>query len=210
MPMAADQNPYAAPAPPVEEIATGEGAPPDVEAIRHAHIKREASIRAIGLLYCMGAGFYSLNLVIGPAVLFVVLTHSEMPAPGPFEAIGIGAAYLFVVAVVTGAFLIGYGLRRLLPAVLTPVRLVSILLIPFLPIGTLIGIYTLVVVFDKQGQYVFSPEYRQVIAATPHVQQQTHWLARLLLCFALAVATVLLLAFVAAVIVLWGTAQKPF
>jgi hypothetical protein len=41
------------------------------------------------------------------------------------------------------------------------------------PIGTLISVYFLYLLLSQKGAYVFSPEYAQVIAATPHIQYKT-------------------------------------
>jgi len=41
------------------------------------------------------------------------------------------------------------------------------------PIGTVINAYILYLFLSKKGRTVFSPQYKDVIAATPHVKYRT-------------------------------------
>ena len=41
------------------------------------------------------------------------------------------------------------------------------------PIGTLINAYILYLFLSKKGRTIYSPEYQEVIAATPHVKYRT-------------------------------------
>ena len=46
--------------------------------------------------------------------------------------------------------------------------------------GTLIGFYMLYLLLSKKGTMVFSPEYKEIIAQTPHMKYKTSpvvWIA---------------------------------
>jgi hypothetical protein len=53
-------NPYATPKSSVDDVGTG--VPSEAEALRQEHLKHEASLKAVGLLYLIGG---ILNLVSG-------------------------------------------------------------------------------------------------------------------------------------------------
>ena len=73
------------------------------------------------------------------------------------------------------------GLRRLQPWA----RIVAAILSTFgllgIPIGTLIGAYFLYLLLSKKGSVVFSEEYKQVIAETPHLKYRTSKIVLVLL-----------------------------
>lgn len=145
-------NPYAAPTAKVDDV----GANPEAEAIRQAHIGHEASIKAVGALYYLGAGI-------------AVLAGGSFLASGA-DAGGLGAIMLaFGVA---GLF-VGWGLRALrrwsqvVGSVMAAFGLLGF------PVGTIINLYILYLFLSKKGRTVFSPEYQDVIAATPHVKYRT-------------------------------------
>jgi hypothetical protein len=55
------------------------------------------------------------------------------------------------------------------------------------PLGTLINIYILVKILGQQGQFVLTPEYQRIIAATPHVKQKTSIVVWVLLILLLVI-----------------------
>ena len=61
--MAAQDNPYA---PPTAEVADITGSDPQAETIRREHIKHEASIKSVGIIYYLGG-----TLMGGLAILFM-------------------------------------------------------------------------------------------------------------------------------------------
>lgn len=148
-------NPYAAPAAPVEDVAAN----PKSEAIRRAHINHEASIKAVGFLYYLGAAAVTVSGIV-------------TLAGGGGSAQAIGTALVLVVIGV-GQFFAGWGVRslakwgRVLGCILSGLGLLAF------PIGTLINAYILYLFLSKKGRTIFSPEYQDVIAATPHVKYKT-------------------------------------
>jgi succinate dehydrogenase/fumarate reductase cytochrome b subunit len=78
-------------------------------------------------------------------------------------------------------FQVGRWLRALNPKARIPATLLSVLGLFGFPVGTLIGLYVLYLLHSKKGVMVFSPEYRQVIEATPQIRYRTSLLAWLFL-----------------------------
>lgn len=153
-----ETNPYATPeaAPPL----TASGIYQDAHTIRREHIKHEASVKSIGILYYLAVFFFGLAAVSG------------FSGPGSSEAktigISIALCFLAILYAVTG-----HAIRRLKPwARVVGIVLSAIGLLGF-PLGTLINAYILYLVASKKGAMVFSPEYKAVIAATPDVKYKT-------------------------------------
>ena len=153
--MTAAVNPYAAPAARVEDIPAN----PEAEAIRRAHINHEASIKAVGLLYYLGA--------VGGTLAGLV---SLFGGAGEAESMFTG---LFLVAFGAGSLAAGWGVRALRPWGRIAGCVLSGLGLLGFPIGTVINAYILYLYLSKKGRTIFSPEYKDVIAATPHVKYRT-------------------------------------
>ena len=154
--MSSSVNPYAAPAARVDDVPANA----EAEAIRREHINTEASLKAVGFLYYLGG---VLVLVAGIVSLGGRPTGDDNPAV-------IGA--LLIALSVAQAFA-GYGVRallrwgRVLGCILSAIGLLGF------PFGTLINGYILYLFLSKKGRTVFSPEYKDVIASTPHVKYRT-------------------------------------
>jgi hypothetical protein len=161
-------NPYAAPTAPVEDVSANAQA----EAIRKAHVSHEASIKAVGLLYYLGA----FGVTIGALAALVGA-----------RADGLGMVpLLLLLALGVGAFFVGRAVRALRPWG----RIVGCVLAAFgllgFPIGTLINGYILCLFLSKKGRTIFAPEYQDVIAATPHVKYKTSILVWIFLALLVA------------------------
>lgn len=160
-------NPYAAPAARVEDT----GANPEAEAIRKAHLNHEASIKAVGALYYLG------GLMMAASVVAVLM-------PGA-KAYGVGmAAFLFLVGAIQ--FAAGWGVRAFRPWGRVVGIILSVIGLIGFPIGTLISAYILYLFLSKKGRTIFSPDYQDVIAATPHVKYKTSIIVWIFLALVLA------------------------
>jgi hypothetical protein len=85
---------------------------------------------------------------------------------------GLGVA-LILVGLGVGYAFAGWGVRSLRPwGRIVGCVLAAIGLLGF-PIGTLINAYILYLFLSKKGRTIYSPEYQDVIAATPHVKYKT-------------------------------------
>jgi len=128
----------------------------DAEALRRAHLNHEASIKAVGTIYYLGAALSVLAAILAPA-----------PQGASEARILIGAVFAaFAVAYVV----VGWGVRRLRPWSRVAASVVAVPGLLGFPIGTLISLYILYLMLSKKGRMVYSPEYQAVIAATPQIK----------------------------------------
>lgn len=154
--MTVQDNPYA---PPTAEVADITGADPEAEAIRREHIKHEASIRSVGILYYVGGVLMAML-----SILFVFgFATTE---------VGLGFAGIYAAFAVL-SLVVGYELRALKPwARVAAIVFAGIGLLGF-PIGTLINGYILYLLLSQKGRRIFQPDYAHIVAATPEVKYRT-------------------------------------
>jgi len=141
-----------------------EGAPTNsaAEQIRTEHLKHEASVKSIGLLYYLG----------GVGVTLAAIVTLSMIDQGQGGALAVGPA-IFLILLGIFQFWAGTGLRRLRPWARIPTGILSVIGLIGFPLGTIINGYILFLVFGKKGKMVFSEEYRAVIEQTPHIKYRT-------------------------------------
>ncbi len=175
-------NPYA---PPADQSVMGSPLS-DVESVRQAHINHEASLKSIGTLYILGA----IILVPMGLVLIVLAFPKANPQVEPAESViiaGVGMAYL-VIGLLQCAIAVGlWKLQtwaRWTAVVLSAIGLLAI------PLGTIIAGYFLYLLLSQKGTVVFSDQYKQIIAATPHIKYKTSKILVLLLLLLLLVIMV--------------------
>ena len=159
---------------------------PGAEEMRNRYLKHEASVRSVGSLYYLGGGLLIL------AALGSVLGASS----GGDTAV---SAIVGVILLVLGAAQIwtAYGLRRLQSWARVPVGIMSGLGLLGFPLGTLINGYILYLIFSQKGVVVFSPEYRAVIAQTPHIKYRMSALVWILVGIVVLVLVAALFAVIA-------------
>lgn len=169
-------NPYAAPK---AEVITQNS---EAEVIRRAHINHEASIKSVGCLYAVGA------LALGSVVVFSLLNSAR----GDFS---LNLWLPLGLAVLTGAM--AWGLRKLqrwagiLVAIWAGAALVfGLVNLPSSIIGMLISGYFVYIMIGAKGRMVMSPEYKAIIAQTPHVKRKTSALVWVLLVLLLAILAI--------------------
>lgn len=190
-------NPFAAP------LAVDSPAPngsPDVgltdaEATRTELLGHESSIKAMGCLYGIG-GVISLGVGIG--LMANVLNGAQQVANLEILC----AVYAFVAIVGAASLACAVGLYRLSPAVrpwAIGVQSVSLVLNligrNFLGVG--LGIYFLWLVSGEKGKRILSDDYREIIAATPHIKRKTSKL--LLGLLGVLIFLIVIIAFIAAI-----------
>ena len=144
-------NPYAAPAARVDDVSAN----PEAEAIRREHINHEASIKAVGFLYYLGG-----------AVVLIGTVATLAGAPKDPRALLMLALALVGVA----QLFAGWGVRALRPWGRVVGCVLSVIGLLGFPVGTLINAYILYLFLSKKGRTIFSPDYQDVVAATPHVK----------------------------------------
>lgn len=163
-------NPYAPPKAQVEDVVP---LADEAEAIRREHIQREASIRSIGTLYYLGGGVMLLAAFAFP----VLFAGKQVPSLGLPE--GLFAAIFLVLGV--GSLFVGRGLRALRPWARITATVLAILGLLRPPVGTLINVYILYLLFSEKGRRIFASDYPDIVAATPDIKAKTSMLIWVLL-----------------------------
>jgi hypothetical protein len=165
----------------------GQAVSGDAEQVRRAHLSHEASIKSVGVLYLLGSIF---SLFCGAVTVFTGAQSLLSPdnahgaeAMGPFELIVGGV----VVGVGILLFYAGLSMRSLNPNGKTVAIAVACLGLVGIPIGTLISAYILYLLLSEKGKVVFSPEYKAIIAATPHIRYRTSIIVWIFLILLIAV-----------------------
>jgi hypothetical protein len=165
------ENPYEAP----HNIDAPSPLPSDAEAVRREHIKTEASIKSIGILYYLG-GCVLLLAGIG-----------SLASTEPLDALTRYATAAGLIGLGIVQFIVGTGVRKLKPWSRIGIGFLSSIGLLGFPVGTLINIYILVLTFGKKGKMVFSEAYKEIIAATPHVKYKTSKVVWIILAVVIAV-----------------------
>jgi hypothetical protein len=171
-----ESNPYAPPQ--VTILSAPRSEIEQAEAIRQEHLKVEATVKSVGTLYYLGAFMF---IVFGLMTAFV---------PSMDKSASRGEAIL--ISVVVTAFglaygVLAYGLRRFRSWSRWPTVALSVFGLIGFPIGTLISILILVNLLGKKATMVFSPEYKDIIAATPHVKYKTSIIVKVFLVLLLLI-----------------------
>lgn len=198
-------NPFEAPRAEIgEEALYLDLADHDSELIRREHLSREHSIRTLGRVAYLAAGFASFfTIVIGLTASGAI----EMP-PNQNNGMDPALQKVFIAAAalvyLVGALIfsgLGYGLTHLqtwarwTTVVLATLALVYIAFMslvisymasPALGVvvgvigGGLLGLIIVLLATGKSGM-VFSGEYREIIRKTPHICQRTSLIVKILL-----------------------------
>jgi hypothetical protein len=150
-------NPYQAP---VTAVADVDAPAADAERVRREHIGHERQLRAVGALYLFG-GVLGL---LGGIALIVGSIGAER---GGGEMTAIAVLY---VAISAFSLVLGWGYRKLAPWVRIPGTVLAAIGLLGIPIGTIISLAILWMIWSAKGKVVLSPQYAAIVAATPHVR----------------------------------------
>jgi len=150
-----DDNPYRAPQ---ANIIPQDS---EMEEIRTLHIRHEATIKSIGILYYLGAG---LMLIAGIGMIAAALSVADPVS----VAIGAGVLLFGIIQ-----FWVARKLRALSPKAKIPTNILSIIGLAGFPVGTIINLYILYIINSKKGRFILSDEYQEIVDATPDIKHQT-------------------------------------
>lgn len=170
-------NPYA---PPEANLAHET----EAERIRKAHLATETNIRTSGGVYLF------VGFLVGIAGLIRMVTLQ------PETLMDWGIAFLQFFLGVAFA-LTGYWLRQFSASTRVSATLLSILSLALIPLGTIVGIYTLYNIHSKRGKLIFTPEYQDILDATPHISRLSSFS-----CLRIIIIVAIFFAFFATVLIL--------
>jgi hypothetical protein len=157
--MSAAVNPYSPPRARVADVSTADS---EAEEIRQEHIKHEASVRSVGILYYMSGGLMVL--------LSLAMLGGSFSSKGGGFAAAIGAVYLILGALM---LFVARGVRKLESWARTTTTVLAAIGLLGFPVGTLINGYILYLMLSKKGKRIFADDYKDIIEATPHVKYRT-------------------------------------
>jgi hypothetical protein len=186
-------NPYAPPEaslspPPVAGVVLAEA-----EAIRRAHLNHESNVRSIGALHLLGAVLAGIGLAasvasfegsMGRASRVGAFLTMNVAFLALNAALGIGLIRLqpwarWLEAAVVGVYLFVQATTTLYLTVAVGRTATQLLFVSGLM--WLIPALVLYLMLAPKAAMVFSPEYREVIARTPHIRHRTSCVMWLLL-----------------------------
>ncbi len=147
----------------------------DVDQYRKHYLNHEASVKSIGVLYLLGA------IIVVPIGLFKVISAIAGVGQAPGERGVIAGVGTFYLSLGLCQGFVGYGLRKLKGWARIGGTIFSVFGLIFIPIGTLISAYFLYLLLSEKGKIVFSDNYKQVIAQTPHIKYKTSVIVWILL-----------------------------
>ena len=148
-------NPYQAPD---SDITPADS---EAESVRNAHIRHEATLKSIGLLFYLGALF---GLLVGSSMLI-----SGSSVQGAYY-LGFGVAMLVIGL---AQLWVGFKMRRLHSASRVPATMLSVLWLLNFPVGTVISLFIIYAINNKKGRYILSADYQDIIDATPDIKYRT-------------------------------------
>ena len=143
-----------------------EGANSTSEQIRQEHIKHEASVKSVGILYFLAA---TALILLSVSLMTVTLGGSRSSDLGVFFV----AASFFGLLLGVALIWVGIGVRGLKSWARIPAGILSGIGLLYLGLGTIVNAYILYLLFCQKGKTVFSDEYKRVIAETPHIKYRT-------------------------------------
>jgi hypothetical protein len=133
----------------------------DEERIRREHLNHETSIKGIGTLWVVSG----VAMLIGGAVIAI----------GAIAEVGAFTVILGILYTAMGgfAFWVGRGIRRFDKRVRTAAIVLSAVGLLGFPMGTVINGYMMYLLLSRKGEMIFSDQYREIVARTPHVRYRT-------------------------------------
>ncbi len=169
-------------APAVQGMREGRRWGGQAEETRRKLINQEASIRTVGFLKIIW-GFICL---VRESIQFVA--DWQIPQGEPKELLP------FFVGLAVGTLILGVGIGlrkldsrvRVVAALMETLGLLAIPLYPVLAWFAPINLYIMWLVLNPRGKFIFSEEYKEVIAQTPQVKAKTAIITWVLLAIVLA------------------------
>jgi hypothetical protein len=149
------------------------------ELIRKSHLSHEASLQSIGCLYLLGGicGIFLGLFYIGTGIALVgnVLPQQQGGQQIDGQAPGVVAIGLGVVALALSCFQLyaGRSMQTLNASGKIAAIIISVIGLLGFPCGTLISVFALYLLLSSKGEMIYSPQYKEIIQATPHIRYQT-------------------------------------
>ena len=157
------------------------------ELIRTSHLSHEANIQSLGCLYLLGGIFGAISGVAYVAVGIGMLCNlipamEDQPQMDATVAgvmqIGIGVVTLAMSFLQLYA---GRTMQTLNASGKIPAVIISVIGLLGFPCGTMISAFALYLLLSSKGEMVYSPQYKEIVQATPHIRYKTSIIVWILL-----------------------------
>jgi hypothetical protein len=183
------ENPYQAPLANDPPPIPAESFEAYAEEVRRQHLGQEAQIKSIGSLYYLGG----IGSIIGIASLIATAKELTTDVVG-----GLAITALFIPV----HFLVGYGLHQFKTWARITALVFAFLGLFLFPVGTVICAIAIVLLLLKKNTMIFSPAYKEIVAATPHIKRKGSISYKIALVF---LAVILLLALAGFAVTFFGS-----
>ena len=174
-------NPFAAPTADIS-VQPETGLSPE-ETIRNQYLRHEHNIKSIGSLFLLS------SIVSGFITVSSVITAIIAGVRGDVLSVVVGIGIF--AAIFTAQVSAGIGLHRLSPKSRIPAAILATLMLIGIPVGTILGVVFLYLLFSKEKQVRVQRRISQIVAATPHIKLKT---SKLLVIVLLVLVAFLLVA----------------
>ena len=181
------ENPYAAPPADADLVMAdsqlGSDSSQD-EVIRREYLSHEASVRSVGTLYYLGSFLLGFSAISMAAFAFLYPIESDLNPTTSVIDLASTVATLFGLSIYLSLsallFCTARGLRSLRPWARISSGIISAIGLIGFPFGTIINVFILYLLISRKSKVVFSPEYRDIIARTPHIKYKTSLIVKIL------------------------------
>ena len=106
----------------------------------------------------------------GAGIIVSVMGALNQQTSFAFEIIGLSAVYMVIGLL---QIIVGRGLRKFTSNGKIGGIIFGMIGLLGIPIGTLISGYMLYLLLSAKGKFIFSPQYQEVLKATPHIVYKT-------------------------------------
>jgi hypothetical protein len=157
------------------------------ELIRTSHLSHEANLQSIGCLYILGGilGLFIGLFYCGTGISMATNMIPQRPgrAPVDFMVPGLMLVGLGVVVLGLSCFQLyaGRTMQTLNAKGKIPAIIVSAIGLLAFPCGTLISAVALYLLLSPKGEMIYSPQYKEIVQATPHIRYKTSIIVWILL-----------------------------
>jgi len=156
------------------------------ELIRKSHLSHEANIQSIGCLYLLG-GIGGLLLSLSYFATGIGMLNNMVPAgPGgpQVDTVGPGIMLLGFAVVVLAISCLQLYAGRTMQTLNAGGKIAAIIMSILGLFGfgcPCISVFALYLLLSSKGEMVFSPQYKEILQATPHIRYKTSIIVWILL-----------------------------
>jgi len=142
----------------------------DATSVRQANLRQESNIKMLGAWDIVVGGL--TTVIVFFVTVGFILGDPPPPPPGqpqPPKAFFVGISFLYLL-LCTLQLVAGIGLRMLQGWGRIAGNIVHTICLLNFPCGTFFNAFFLAFLNNQNASFIFSPEYRHIVAKTPHIK----------------------------------------